>query len=207
MQKTSYPTSNKYSQTGEEIILAEIFEKIGSNKFLVDIGAGDGYKLSNTRRLIEDGWQGILIDKDGVGDVYAEFVTPMNILAILKKYGCPQIFDLLSIDIDGFDFQVLIEILSEYSPRVIICEFNPSLTGSKYLKYEEGYTWDGTTKYGFSFEAGKKLMDKAGYKLVHNQKDLNLIFLQKDINFPTKEVTYKIQYPHPHNANANFVEY
>jgi len=51
----------KYSQYTEEDFLLDFF-KNKSNGFLVDIGAADGITNSNSRRLILDGWSGILIE-------------------------------------------------------------------------------------------------------------------------------------------------
>ena len=47
----------KYSQTGEEGVLQFILNQVGyGNNFLVDIGAWDGFHLSNTRFFIEQGF-------------------------------------------------------------------------------------------------------------------------------------------------------
>jgi FkbM family methyltransferase len=52
--------STDYSQNGEEKI---ILKELGSGKgFFIDIGAFDGEKLSNTRRLALNGWSGILVE-------------------------------------------------------------------------------------------------------------------------------------------------
>lgn len=52
--------SNMYSQNNEEeIIIAKFSGRTGS---FLDVGAYDGLNLSNTRRLAELGWSGILVD-------------------------------------------------------------------------------------------------------------------------------------------------
>ena len=49
-----------YSQNGEEKI---IVKELGDSKgFFIDIGAFDGERLSNTRRLALNGWSGILVE-------------------------------------------------------------------------------------------------------------------------------------------------
>jgi FkbM family methyltransferase len=54
---------NIHSQSGEDGLLAAIFEKIGvANKWCLEVGAADGLFFSNTRQLIKDGWQAILIE-------------------------------------------------------------------------------------------------------------------------------------------------
>jgi len=49
-----------YSQNLEEKIIGDYFGK--SHGFFLDIGAFDGCNLSNTRRLMERGWQGVCIE-------------------------------------------------------------------------------------------------------------------------------------------------
>ena len=52
---------NKHSQYGEEIFLLQYF---GNKKdgFVVEVGAADGITNSNSRRLIEEGWKGLLVE-------------------------------------------------------------------------------------------------------------------------------------------------
>lgn len=51
---------NTYSQYGEEIFLSNFFSnKIG---FVCDIGAADGIRYSNSRKLIELGWSALLVE-------------------------------------------------------------------------------------------------------------------------------------------------
>ncbi len=56
---------NVYSQFGEDGIIEAIFEKIGvANKWCFECGATDGVFMSNTRRLVEQGWQAVLVEAD-----------------------------------------------------------------------------------------------------------------------------------------------
>lgn len=56
---------NVYSQFGEDGIIERIFEKIGvANKWCFECGATDGVFFSNTRRLVEQGWQAVLVEAD-----------------------------------------------------------------------------------------------------------------------------------------------
>ena len=56
---------NVYSQFGEDGILAAIFEKLGTrNKWVLECGASDGVFFSNSRKLIEEGWFGVLVEAD-----------------------------------------------------------------------------------------------------------------------------------------------
>lgn len=208
-------STNKYSQYGEEVVLQFIFKHIGTLKkpFFVEYGAGDGYTLSNTRIFKEQGWKGLMLDADpkAAKDVKREFITPDNIVSLLRKYKVHEKFDLLSNDMDSCDFWLLKNLLKKYRPRVIIAEYNSNLPkdSSLVLKYEPGYTWDKTSKYGFSFMAGKKLMAEWGYTLVHQHANTNMIFIADDIlgghlelNIPHDKVIV-----HPINPNVEWVEY
>jgi len=63
---------NKYrrnvtSQFGQDGVLAETFKRlgIGPQPWCVEIGAHDGYSLSNTWNLInEQGWSAVLIEAE-----------------------------------------------------------------------------------------------------------------------------------------------
>lgn len=202
---------NKYSQCGEELLLQFIFDNIGTtNRHFADIGAGDGYALSNVRRFADDGWTGLMLDADPRGsvDVMAEFITPENICELMRKYNTPKEFDLLSLDIDSCDFQILRSIVSEFRPRVVVAEYNTALLGSVYLKMEPGYTWDGTTKYGFSFDAGVKLMKQHGYSAVYHN-NLNLFWIADEVlgghqDFKLKHTQI---FNHPTNHNVQWEQY
>lgn len=208
-------SGNKHSQYGEEVVAQYIFSYIGINKrFLVDIGAGGaGKNLSNSRTFLNGGWKGLLFDMDGSGNnIIKEFIKPDNIVSLLRKHSCPKQFDFLSVDIDSFDFDVIDNVLAYFSPSLVCAEFNATLDPELCvkLKYEEGYTWDGSNKYGFSFSAGVKLFAKHGYTVVHNHKDTNLFAVRNDL-LPEEmrnnvEVLGKKNVYHAINPEAIFVE-
>lgn len=202
------------SQLGEDIIIKEIFAKIGvTNRFFIDIGAGFYGKgeLSNTSQLISEGWQGLKIDANNDNDpkILKLYVTPDNILPFLKGHNVPYGFDLLSIDIDSFDLDIMEKVVPAYHPRVICTEYNGTLDpgGSIKLKYEPGYTWDQTNKYGYSFGAGVKFCNKYGYKIIHNQKNQNLFLVRADIIKETPKITAEQARYHPVNPNAQWEQY
>lgn len=204
------------SQYEEAAIIDYIFANIGPEwRRFVDIGAGayDG-KMSNTRHLVSKGWRGIGFDCNRCADpwVIREFVTPKNVAHLLNKHAklFPQI-DLLCLDIDSCDFWVLNNILqAQYRPRVIVTEFNGCLPSDKslVLEYEAGYKWDGTTKYGYSFMAGKKLLEAAGYTIVMNHNEVNIVAIRNDqVNAFVPHIGSKQFIYHPINNNAKFIEF
>lgn len=164
-----------YSQNGEGIYLEYIFHNIGHNKGLfLDIGGSDGFHLSNIKHLEKMGWRGDVLDRENGFDVNRES---------MKEYEVNCDTDLLSIDIDGNDYWI-IDLLLEwkpFTPFVIIAEFNPAFTDSRTIKYNPDHVWDGTDYYGFSFEAGKKLAEKHGYKVIFQIADMNMIMVREDL--------------------------
>ncbi len=185
-----------YSQSGEQDVLIDIFNRIKpTNRVCVEFGGANGYRQSNTRFFIELGWKGHMWDVNPIGEVKEEHITAENINKIFKKRRVPKKFDLLSIDIDGNDYWVW-EALT-YKPRVVIVEYNPSVTGSLAIEYDPEHVWDRTNYFGASYEAFIKLGVKKGYDMIACIAN-NLIFIQNDIigdpyrdifNFPTKRIS------------------
>lgn len=131
---------NDYSQFGEDGVLQLIFSVIRpSNEWCFECGAADGLFFSNTRRLIEHGWHGVLVEADprafarlrvnnqGFGDRVQLFNCRVDsghrIDGMLQHCGAPLDIDLVSIDVDGQDYYLLNSLL-QYRPRVIVVEFD-----------------------------------------------------------------------------------
>jgi hypothetical protein len=160
-----------FSQNGEDGVIARLLEIIGAgNRFYVEIGAGCGQEC-NTRWLREIGWSGIMLDRDCSDaslDLYQEFVTAENVVELLTKYGVPNQFGVLSIDIDGNDHWVCRAILERFHPRIIVIEFNAALPANiaVSMPYDPLHRWAGQGYVGQSLRAVQKLGAKYGYSLV-----------------------------------------
>lgn len=213
LQKLNSPEGK--SQFGEEGIIKFIFwNLLPANRYFVDIGAGFyGHGImSNTKHLLDSGWHGLRIDANNDDDktIQQLYVTPENIVPFLKQHNVLIEFDFLNIDIDSFDLDILETIVPVYRPRVICTEFNSALdpASSIKLKYEPGYIWDETTKYGYSFGAAKKFCDKYGYVIILNHIEQNLFLVRNDlITEDMPEITSKQTFNHPHNPDAEWEEY
>lgn len=170
-----------YSQNGEQGLILGAIERIMPRTY-VEFGAGDGYALSNTRALIEQGWMGYQIDREkGKNDsvihknVTAENINEMfwNIELAIGGIG------VASIDVDGNDYW-LWKALDVTKPCIVVIEFNPTLSGSKTIKYDPDHRWTGTDNYcGASFDAMLKLGHNKGYKAIAKTV-CNLIFVRAD---------------------------
>ena len=78
---STLPVWKKYSQANEEGYIAHILKNIPSQNFesidIVELGAWDGFHLSNTRYFIEQGYNALLIDGNNHGnaEVKEHFIT------------------------------------------------------------------------------------------------------------------------------------
>ena len=173
----------KYCQDSEEAYIKHILKNIPEkHNFIVDIGADDGFHLSNSRYFIEKGYNSILIDEriQDNKDIKQHKIIKENVLSLLKTYGCPNNFDFLTIDIDGNDYWVIDELLSEFSPNLIIAEFNCFLAQNKCVTvaYNSNLSWTGDTYFGFTLDAGKKLAKKHGYTVIFQNNNMNLYMVK-----------------------------
>jgi hypothetical protein len=182
--------TNVTSQTGEDGVIAAIFERLGAQaKICVDIGAADGYFISNSWHWLNDhGWSGVLIEGDAdrykyLKDRYAdrddvhclnEFVTPGNgIDHFLAKCGMPKTIDLLSIDIDGMDYHVW-RAMEAYTARVVVIEVNCTMAPDIHFVQN-----DPALNFGSSARAMIELARTKGYQLVAHLVS-NCIFVRNE---------------------------
>lgn len=183
--------SNTYSQYGEDGILARMFQAIEmSAGFFVEFGATDGLALSNTRRLVELGWPGILIEADSryVADLqrncaeyggvqavecYVAPSGPNSLDSILDRCDAPEQIDLLSVDIDSDDLRVWMGMKTHRAVCVVI-EYNPTIPFDTEFVNPEGKTW------GNSALSIMQYAEQCGYSLVA-VTDTNLILLDQAV--------------------------
>lgn len=181
-----------YSQNDEDGIIERIVSDLGiSPGFFVEIGVGPpwGHTLAETgleancRLLRERGWQGLFVDAQVFPPethVVTAEITPFNVNRLLRKHAVPESFDLLSIDIDGQDFWVWMNLT--FQPRVVVIEYNASipLEVSCVIPLLPHFRWDGTNWFGASLAALVKLADSRSYTLVH-ANGVNAFFVRSDL--------------------------
>lgn len=168
------------AQYGEDRILKTIFQQIGvTTRCAVEFGALDGVQSSNTAWLrLKHDWRVVLFDVAPLAPiVIPEKITAENINAVFAAHDIPQIFDLLSIDIDGMDLWVWKAL--RYQPRVVVIEYNPRWGTAKSftVPYDPDRLWDHTDYYGASVRALWRLGQEKGYDLVASTAS-NLIFVR-----------------------------
>lgn len=165
-----------YSQNGEEGILIEVLKRLKIEKGeCVEAGGHNGKYLSNTALLIDNGWSGKFIEADydlweqccknwqrneNVKSV-CSFVSEANINAFVDEDT-----DVLSIDVDGIDFQIFRAM--EAKPKIVIIEIDSSIPPD-----EERFNSEGGAGYLPMVKLG---LSKGYFLLCHTG---NLIFLDK----------------------------
>ena len=173
-----------FSQGGEDGIIEEIFNRIGTtDRYFVEFGVGNGSE-SNTIYLLLKDWHGLWIES-GEKNVFAiqkdygslidnrqlqvrqDFITAENIEDIFKVASVPESLDLLSIDIDRNDYWVW-KAINRYYPRVLVIEYNAVIPPhiEWIVKYEAKTSWDGSSHQGASLKSLEILGARKGYRLV-----------------------------------------
>jgi hypothetical protein len=189
-----------YSQFGEDGIIAEIFNRIGTtNKYFIEFGVENGEE-SNTTNLLLQGWKGLWIEgnKDHVNTIHKTlkkkidgeqltilnaFITAENIEELFKQANAPIEPDLLSIDIDRNDYHVW-NAINRYKPRVIVIEYNAIYRPghSFVVPYDPKAVWDGSSHFGASLQSFYELGLKKGYRLVAcTHSGVNAFFVREDL--------------------------
>ena len=184
----TYHENSFYSQNGEDGILQAIFARIGAgSRRFVEFGVEDGSEC-NTRFLAEkQNWTGLLMDgghTDAARNLHREMVTVENVAGLFRKYGVPEEFDLLCIDIDGNDYWVWRELASYWRPRVVVIEYNaaegPDVSTS--IAYDPAFRWSKTDYVGASLQALVTLGKSLGYTLiVCDSRGVNAFFVADEL--------------------------
>ena len=193
MLPLSHFSNDVFSQYGEDGILAKIFDLIGTtSRVCIEFGAWDGFRLSNTANLWTKGWRGVLIEGERDRcELLRENVKRYNCLclnafvtragensleAILHRNQVAGEIDLLSIDIDGDDYYIF-DSLEHLRPRVVVCEYNPTIPPDIDLYADCG------SYFGASITAISRVAESKGYSLVAIT-DTNGIFVLKSLTAP-----------------------
>ncbi len=186
--------AKRFSQFGEDGLIAEIFNRIGTtNRTFIEIGAADGEE-NCTRALVEEGWSGVWVEGDPVrcrtaaavvGDravrIVEAFVDRDNIVALAQAALPDCAPDLLIVDVDGNDAQILDRCLGALRPRVCVVEYNASIgpVVDWEMPYDPAHTWAESAYHGASLAALDRIARSHGYSLVCcNSEGVNAFFVQ-----------------------------
>ena len=189
-----------YSQTDEDGIIHEIFNRIGvTNRTFVEFGVAGGLE-NNSLNLLIDGWSGLWIEANdsqaaliterfaapiagGLLKLAHDRVTAENIDGLISGAGINGEIDMLSIDIDGNDYHVA-KAITCVNPRLVVVEYNAKFRPptSWVMEYNPDHVWDETDYFGASLQALEKLFTGKGYSLVGcNISGANAFFVRNDL--------------------------
>lgn len=201
---------NIFSQFGEDGVLSHILLSIlkdFADKKCVEFGAGDGICLSNTRKLVVNyGYSGVFIEVDSgqyqqLVKNYLERpdcvclnmkVMKNNLDSILSGTSWPKNFDLLSIDIDSYDYYVW-KSLTLYKPKVVVIEANTSCGPSR-VEVTDGYC---------SPKAAELLGKEKGYELIAHTGNCFFVDRQYFPLFSIKDNSMEALFDYNH---PNYIE-
>ena len=192
-----------FSQHGEDGILEYLIRNLKtSDKYFLEIAAGDGLENCTAYLALNAKWSGVMVEGDhALADhcrrVYQNriwnvivqecYVNLDNIKTILSTLPRRE-FDLFSLDIDSIDFHILKAVLEfGYRPKIIVVEYN-SAFGPKQsvtVPYKAFFNrWNEHPTgiyYGASVMAWRELLEPFGYKFVSvDSSGTNAIFANKD---------------------------
>jgi len=192
-----------YSQTDEDGIIEEIFNRIPNNKTFLEIGIQTGIEC-NTHYLLLKGWKGVWIEgsktycdvmEKALGGasfpdklaVVNSFIDKENIIGIFKEahsFLKTKELDFFSLDIDGNDFYIMENLLNNgFTPKVVCVEYNAKFPPPLKMKiaYNQNNIWDYTDYMGCSLQDYIELFTKNDYTLICcNITGINAFFVRNE---------------------------
>lgn len=180
---------NVYSQNGEDGVIAEIVRRIGlAPSWTCDVGAWDGRYGSNCYALVKRGWPCLMIEADprkyeylrqlsaranGTIKPFHAYVDhrggPESLQAIVERAQLPGALELLSIDIDSFDYHVWQGF--NQRPAIVIIEIGSNTPPGEHFVFNGGRRLT-------SFSAMLDLANRKQYTLACHTG--NMIFVRNE---------------------------
>ena len=184
LQKVRYSLRGRFSHANEQGILAKYIEQLlpkDRPKTIVDIGAGNGVRWSNSYALLLSGWKALGVEADPqkyalLSKVYSKLpnahasnslASPDNICALLQDFHIEENFGVLCVDIDGNDYWVLDAILNNFRPGLVVTEINENIPPP--LRFVVKFDPDFRLRYhfyGYSIAALEDLCDNHEYGML-----------------------------------------
>jgi hypothetical protein len=192
------------SQNEEDGMLIALLERAGwGSRRFVEIGSGKTGGNAATLAL-ECGWEGLMIELSAEAAAVARHkfatnsrvtvvndrVTPESVNALLARHRFDGEVDVLSIDIDSYDYWVL-DALTATSPRILVLEYNALFGPERRVTIPLGQPLDAAPKgySGASLAALTDLARRKGYRLVACEHlGVNAFFLRNDVAPATSAV-------------------
>lgn len=193
LQKVKYTLRGRFSHSNEQQILGRYVKQLlpkDHPRTVVDIGAGNGVRRSNSYALLLEGWKGLGVEADLqkyvlLSRAYRHFpcarachsrVDPDNVMSLFEEFDIESDFGVLCLDIDGNDYWVLDAILSKFRPGLVVTEINENIPPP--LRFLVRFDPDFQLRrhfYGYSIAALEDLCEKHDYGIL--QLEYNNAFL------------------------------
>ncbi|MEE2855756.1 MAG: hypothetical protein VX949_00010 [Planctomycetota bacterium] len=218
-----------YSQNGEDGVLLHLLAEVGVvGHRIVEIGCGCGAECNSALLSCCFGWNALLFDRNGaqvekavqffqskgaedrVRLIHQE-VQPDALDRLLETEGFSDELDVLSIDVDGFDFWIW-KHLDTVRPRIVVIEVNgsygPEASGTvpwspgdphhdPYQHHARGW------HHGASLRALEALGRSKGYRLVAVESTgTNAFFVREDVVTASLPEVDPRQVWHPHQVRS-----
>jgi hypothetical protein len=165
---------NVYSQNGEDGVIAEIIRRIGiTPQWTCDVGAWDGRYGSNCYALVKQGWPCLMVEADGRKFEYLQQLArrfaglirpvhahvdhsggPQSLDALIERAALPGKIEVLSIDIDSFDYHVW-QSLSD-RPAIVIIEITSSTPPGEHYVFGSSHGSKRLTTFSAMLELARR---------------------------------------------------
>ena len=173
-----------YSQHGEDGIINFLSDNLKENSnYFVEIGCGDGVE-NNSRNLFLNNWSGLVCDnykniyrytnliknkiKEEQFNSLAGLIDLDNINILINLIKDKDIA-FLSLDIDSYDFFILMELFkNKIYPKILCLEYNCFLPVTTSVKYSKNFNRKEYDKkyglfFGCSLDSYKALCERHSY--------------------------------------------
>lgn len=192
-----------FSQWGEDGVIQFLIRNIEiRNRTFIEFGVEDFLESNCRFLLMNDLWEGFVID-GSVANIQrlrssyfywkyplhskSSFITRENVCSLLDESGFDKDLGILSVDVDGIDYHLLVA-LSAWQPRILIVEYNAIFGASRSVTvpYDAGFVRSkahfSNLYYGASLSAFTNLLAGRGYGLVGvNTMGSNAFFVRSDL--------------------------
>lgn len=185
-----------YSQNDEDGILLEVLRRLNlSTGTFIEIGVGDGCE-NNTIILLMSGWAGAWIGAEDLSFPVSNSSKLsfrrclVNTSTVVEEVGlglcelnlASKTVDLLSIDIDSYDYHICEQLLkSGLEAKVVIVEYNGKFPPPIRFVYPVDEPWDGTDFSGCSLQSWVDLLSRFNYSLICcNVTGVNAFFVKNE---------------------------
>jgi len=198
-----------WSQTDEDGILEEIFQRIGVQEgTFIEIGCGNGLQ-NNTVALLARGWKGGWVDANDLAfevpknssnlNFSKTWVTLENVSSLVQNHLDHfkiSEFDLLSLDLDGNDYHLLQNILeNNHFPKVIVLEYNARFAPNArwIMPFNEHHQWVSDDYFGASLLSFTELLESRYTLVACSVQGSNAFYVSKKFEAEFEDINKDIE--------------